>query len=119
MSLDFIRVPLDSTGKRTAARAVTIPAGTIILDKDGTQSTLASDVTCFVQQTVASAVVNDTPEVYTPADIQALSITTDGRLRVSSVQAHVYLDQFGPLPLSTVSDNPWALGDHPWSSLNV
>lgn len=89
MSVDFIRVPLDSSGKRTAARTVTIPAGSVILDADGVESTLASDTTVFVQQTVASAVVSDTPEAYTPAQIQALSMTIDGRLRVSAVTADI------------------------------
>jgi hypothetical protein len=114
VSLDFIRVPLDSTGKRTAARSVTIPAGTTILDASGTQSTLASDTTCFVQQVIISASVSDTPEIYVPGDIQPLSVNQDGRLRVVTVPAPNDLEFFAPMS-STGSDNPWDHKDNPWS----
>lgn len=72
---------------------------------------------------VSQAVVNDTVEQYSVNTVQTLSITTEGRLRVSSVQANVYLEMFddpdgmgGDNPSSNplafkynTSDNPWGI----------
>jgi hypothetical protein len=49
--MDFTRVAADGVGRRIAAIPITLPAGSIVLDADGAQSTLATDVVGFVQIT--------------------------------------------------------------------
>jgi hypothetical protein len=45
--------------------------------------------------TIALGLVDDTPSVYLVGQTRAISLTTEGRIRVASIQATVYLDMFG------------------------
>jgi hypothetical protein len=46
----YVQVPPDSTGRRVANFAVTLPGGTAVTDAAGTQTFLAADTTVFVQK---------------------------------------------------------------------
>lgn len=66
--------------------------------------------------------VSDTPESYTEGAAHPFSITTEGRIRVSSIQAHLDMEFFSGgnpllnLPALTSIENPWEVGkSHPWS----
>lgn len=45
----LVQVPTDGVGKRIEATAITIPAGTVITNGDGTLTTLASDTVVYRQ----------------------------------------------------------------------
>jgi hypothetical protein len=49
MSDGFIQLPSDGGGKSVDAAAVTIPAGTIVIGSDGTQTTLTADAVYYRQ----------------------------------------------------------------------
>lgn len=57
---------------------------------------------------LTAAVVSDTAESYLVGAIQPLSITTEGRLRTSVVEAHTYMNLFD----SGLGSNP---GTDPFS----
>lgn len=48
----FVQVAVDSTGKRIANFAVTLPAGTVVTNADGSTTTLAVDTPVFLQRVV-------------------------------------------------------------------
>lgn len=58
-----------------------------------------------------NAIVSDVPQSYIDGQIQSLSITANGRLRVSSVHADI------ERVWQNVQDNPWTT-DNPWMMEN-
>lgn len=70
---------------------------------------------------MVQGVVNDSIENYTTGQVQPLSLTTAGRLRVSMVPANVYLEMFhGGNFMTDIMDmtdqrNPCQVDNHPWS----
>lgn len=93
----YVQVAPDSTGKKVSTTEVT--------QSDG-------ETTVEVQDVVAKAEVNDAPSAYLPGEIAALSLTTDGRLRVTTVVAATHLNFFGPFS-SVHETNPWSV-PNPW-----
>jgi hypothetical protein len=66
--------------------------------------------------TLLIALVNDTPNVGLISDqLRPLSLTTDGRLRVTSISAAVYMDFFGDTgPIETDSPAILTSPPNPW-----
>lgn len=92
----YVQVAPDSSGKKVSTTEVTRDNETVV----------------EVQDVVAKAEVSDAPSVLVPGDLAPLSITPEGRLRVTTVVAATYLNFFGPL--SSVGDtNPWST-PNPW-----
>lgn len=52
MAEGLVQVPIDSSGKRIEALAVTVPEGTVVTNSDGTTTTLTAS-TVFYRQVVA------------------------------------------------------------------
>lgn len=52
MTDGYVQVAIDGVGKKVGNFAVTLPAGTIVTDKDGVQSALAVNATVFLQRVV-------------------------------------------------------------------
>lgn len=86
---NYIQVPPNSSGEKVATAETT--------DENGD--------TVQIQKVMAAAVVSESPPSFSDDTIQPLSITAQGRLRVSSVQADI----------EKVWQGTW--GD-PWGSAN-
>lgn len=70
----------------------------------------------YALPTLGMGLVNDTPQGYVAGEVRPISITTEGRIRVSSSTALTYLDMFGDTsPIDCDSEscditdvpNPW------------
>lgn len=81
----YIQVPPDSTGKKTSTVQVTRADATVV----------------EIQDMQARGLVTDTPSTLIDGDIQPLSLTPQGRLRVSTVQADI------EKIWQSTWDNPW------------
>lgn len=52
MTDGFVQVALDQGGKRIANATVILPAGTVVVNQDGTTTTLGSDTVVYLQKVV-------------------------------------------------------------------
>jgi hypothetical protein len=98
-----------------------------VLDIDGdagyTDGELAKNLTQTPDgrlRTTAAAKVSDSRESYSPEDVRTLSMTTDGRLRVSVSEAAIYVEMFRNNTLffsvpSLSQDGDWLdMSNNPW-----
>jgi hypothetical protein len=60
MSDGYVQVAPDSTGKRIDNSPIVLPAGTVIVNSDGTKTTLAVDTIVYRQRTVIADPSNPT-----------------------------------------------------------
>src|SRR4051812_13661701 len=70
----YVQVAADSTGKKVATTEITRDDGTTVVE---------------IQEVLPRAIVSDVPVSYVTDAVQPLSLTTQGRLRVSSVAADI------------------------------
>lgn len=70
----YVQLAPDATGKKVATTEITRSDGATVVE---------------IQEVIGKALVSDTPETYTSGDIQPLSITNQGRLRVSTIAADI------------------------------
>jgi hypothetical protein len=115
----YIQVPTDSTGKKIASIAVTLVPGTVVINQDGTQTTLVANTVVYAQAMVPHGLVSDAPEAVLDGVVSPLSLTNDGRLRVSSEPArrtHLWFNteeeamwkELEPTDRYYYPDSPWA-----------
>lgn len=130
---DNVIIPASGTGDATPKVATEQVAATlehkqiVELGVPGTGRTLVPADSTYglsvdITRTVASkGQVNETPEAYITGEVQPLSMTTEGRLRVSAYPATTYMELFhGGNFMTTIMDmtdqsNPWGMSNHPWS----
>lgn len=103
MSADaYVQVAADGPGKKVATQEVTRADGLTVVE---------------VQEVLGEAIVSNTPETYSVGNVVPLSVTTEGRLRVSAAEAVTFLDHFGPDAdaMSALNGNKslWG-GPNPW-----
>ena len=60
---------------------------------------------------LTQALVNDVPQSYVPDTVQPLSLTSDGRLRVSTIASDL------TQAWQSTLDNPWASDNSPWREI--
>lgn len=146
MSDSYIQVAPDSSGKKVDASELVVNAETVqrqrfVIADDADAFALAavlnaepdSDAYGVVVRVVAPAqgdssdgvhgpmvqgVVNETPEAHSPGEVRPLSLTTDGRVRVSATQANTSLNFFesslGDCPGTEPASYKFAPGNNPY-----
>lgn len=75
---------------------------------DGTVDSTNRQIVSSDGSQQVGAIVNDTPNNYTPGDVKALSLTPEGRLRVSTVPSdinNIWQHTFDAMGY----DNPWEM----------
>lgn len=97
MTDSSIQVPVDSTGKKVATIQIIRTSDSAVVE---------------IQVVQASGLVSEAPQSLNDGDTQPLSLTAQGRLRVSSIQADIErvwqsttADPWGSL------NNQWDLGE--------
>lgn len=84
----YVQVATDGSGKKVATAEITRDDGTTVVE---------------IQEVLPRAIVSDVPASYTSDDVKPLSLTAQGRLRVSAVAADI--DRVWQ---NTFSDGGWA-----------
>lgn len=65
---------------------------------------------------VTKGVVSDAVESYIGGDVKPLSLTTEGRLRTTAVEAPTYVEFFLPFDFGAPKDI-WSPTNSPWKAL--
>lgn len=89
------------------------PNNTVAASINGLLNDQGADST-DVQGPMVQGLVSDVREAYLDSTIRPLSLTADGRLRVSSTPGDVYLSFFGEFGLNGDADN-FGICDSPWA----
>lgn len=92
MADGYIQVPLDSAGKKVSTVEVTRADGTVV----------------EYQDVHARALVTEAPQSFVDGEVQPMSLTSQGRLRVSSVQSDV------EKVWQNTNDDPWGGLSNSW-----
>lgn len=99
------------TASTSAVATVAAPEYTEGVAEDLSQDLLGN------LRTRVSAQVNESPQSYIDGVTAPLSLTAEGRLRVSAVSAATYLEYFVPFDYSPQDNNTYLLSTSPWSAL--
>lgn len=66
--------------------------------------------------TITKALVSDAVESYIGGEVRPLSLTTDGRLRTTSIDAPTYMEFFTAFDFGSPQDI-WTPTNSPWKAL--
>jgi len=137
--LRAVAVPVSGTfyqeTQPVSAASLPLPSGSATEAKQDTGNTslasiLAALLALLLEQggsgvdavgPMAQGLVSDTPNSYLEGELRPLSMTSEGRMRVTTVPASTYLELFrAPSPFFDIPDlteaeNPWEITNHPFS----